>query len=257
MIAALVRIRLLETLAYRAEFLLWLVTLTMPLVMLVFWRSVAQDGAFHGYTPEDFNVYYLAVLVCTLLTNCNSVWEVNEDIRTGELSFWLMRPVHPFVNYMTITFAELGLGLLVALPVFFLALGMGGDGPPREWLRFALLPPALLGGLLINQAIHLLIGSLGFWIERSLVVHKLYATASAVLSGYMFPLAFLPDRAKDMADLLPFRFVIALPVELFTGKVSLDEAIGLMAWQALLVAVLFAAALLVWRRGVRRYSAFG
>ena len=54
MIVAMVRIRIKETLAYRAEFLLWLVTLTLPLVMLVFWRSVAHEGAFKGYTPADF-----------------------------------------------------------------------------------------------------------------------------------------------------------------------------------------------------------
>lgn len=255
MIFALVRIRFLETLAYRAESLLWMLTLTMPLVMLVLWRSVAQDGTFHGYTPEDFNVYYLAVLVATLLTGCNSVWEVSEDIRTGGLSFWLMRPMHPFSHYLAVTFAELGLRLLVALPILASVFAMNISGYSSDLVRLVILLPAFLNGLLINQAIHLLTGSLSFWMERSLVVHKLYVAASAVLSGYMFPLAFLPDWAERIAVLLPFHFIISLPVEILTGKVA--APVEMVMWQTVLVIVLLSVAGFVWRRGVQRYSAFG
>jgi len=254
-IFALIKIRFLETLAYRAESFLWMVTLTMPLVMLVLWRSVAEDGTFHGYTPEDFNIYYLAVLVATLLTGCNSVWEVSEDIRTGGLSFWLMRPMHPFTHYVAVTFAELGLRLLVALPILAIALAMSLGSSSLNLTRLALLVPAFLNGLLINQAIHLLTGSLSFWMERSLVVHKLYVTACAVLSGYMFPLSFLPGWAEHVALLLPFRFIIALPVEILMEKVA--APVEMVIWQTALAVALLSVAGLVWRRGVNRYSAFG
>ncbi|NHB92772.1 ABC transporter permease [Photorhabdus cinerea] len=257
MIFALIKVRLLETFSFRAEFLLWLVTLSMPLIMLVFWRSVTQEGSFQGYTLEDFNLYYIAVLVTTILTSCNSVWEINENIRLGELSFWLMRPIHPFINYLAITFAELGLSLIVALPILILALTMSLHNQSFSLLQLVLLVLALLGGFLINQTIHLLIGSLTFWIERSLVVHKVYVAASSVLSGYMFPLAFLPEWAGRIANWLPFRFVIALPVEILTGKHTLLVAAQWVALQFMVVALLFAAALFVWRQGVRRYLAFG
>ncbi|CAJ0998095.1 hypothetical protein NVIRENTERO_03164 [Sodalis praecaptivus] len=58
------------------------------------------------------------MLVTTILTSCNSVWKMNENIRLGDLSFWLMRPVHPFINYGAITLAELGLSFIVALPLY-------------------------------------------------------------------------------------------------------------------------------------------
>ncbi|MER2473957.1 ABC transporter permease [Photorhabdus laumondii] len=257
MLFALIKVRLFETFSFRAEFLLWLVTLSMPLIMLVFWRSVTQDGSFQGYTAEDFNLYYVAVLVTTILTSCNNVWDINENIRLGELSVWLMRPIHPFINYLAITIAELGLSLIIALPIFILALIMSLQSQPLNLPQLGLLALALSGAFLINQSIHLLIGSLTFWIERSLVVHKIYVAASSVLSGYMFPLALLPEWAGQIANWLPFRFVISLPVEILIGKHSLFVAAQWVACQFALVALLFAAAFFVWRRGVRRYLAFG
>lgn len=257
MMLALIKIRLLQTFAFRAEFLLWLLTLTLPLIMLFFWQAVAQDGTFHGYTREDFNLYYLAVLVTTILTSCNSVWEMNESIRLGELSYWLMRPVHPFINYGAITLAELILSLIVALPLLLLAATIPIPRNPLSLEHGLLLLLATAGGLLLNQTIHLLIGCLTFWMERSLVIHKVYAAASSVLSGFMFPLTFLPDWAGRVARWLPFRFVISLPVEIMTGRHSSQGAAFWVTVQAIMVAALYAVALLVWRRGIRRYTAFG
>ncbi|BET95921.1 ABC transporter permease [Xenorhabdus taiwanensis] len=257
MIFALIKTRLFETFSFRAEFLLWLVTLSMPLIMLIFWRAVTQNSPFQGYSSEDFNLYYVAVLVTTILTSCNSVWEINENIRLGELSFWLMRPIHPFINYLAITIAELILSLIVAIPILILALVMSFLSQPFTLPQVGLFILALLGAFLINQSIHLLIGSLTFWIERSLVIHKMYVAASSVLSGYMFPLTFLPEWVEKIATWLPFRFVISLPVEILTGKHSLLIAAQWVTLQFILVAMLGATALFVWRQGVRRYLAFG
>ncbi|MEN3262783.1 ABC-2 family transporter protein [Sodalis endosymbiont of Spalangia cameroni] len=208
---------------------------------------------------EFFEVplYYLAVLVTTILTSCNSVWEMNENIRLGDLSFWLMRPVHPFINYGAITLAELGLSLIVALPLLLLAFTLPTARNTFSWQQSLMLLCAFTGGLLLNQAIHLLIGCLTFWMERSLVVHKVYAAASSVLSGFMFPLTFLPDWAGRVARWLPFRFVISLPVEIFTGKHSPLAAAFWLTVQAIMVAALYIAAMGVWRLGIRRYTAFG
>ena len=41
----LLRIGVAETVAYRAEFLVWILTTTLPLVMLGLWTSVAARGA--------------------------------------------------------------------------------------------------------------------------------------------------------------------------------------------------------------------
>ncbi|OWQ86224.1 hypothetical protein CDN99_20530 [Roseateles aquatilis] len=256
MIRTLARIRFAEVLAWRTEFLLWLMTLTMPLIMLALWRAVTRDGAFGGYTSSDITAYFLGVLAVVLITECNLVWNLNEDLRTGELSFWLLKPAHPLINYLAITLAEVPARLLVAAPVVIAALLQSTGGAPlaQRLPSFAL---ALVLALGINQAIQIIIGCLGFWISRSIMVFKLYETVGSVLSGYLVPLSFLPGAMADVAAYLPFRFVLSLPVEMLLGRHDAATAAYWLAVQALMFVVLNALALWTWKLGVRRYAAYG
>ena len=54
----LLRIGVAETVAYRGEFLVWMLTSTMPLIMLGLWTSVADEGPFQDYTSAHFVAYY-------------------------------------------------------------------------------------------------------------------------------------------------------------------------------------------------------
>ena len=58
----MLRVGLAETIAYRAEMIVWILTTTMPLVMLALWTSVAAEAPFAGFTELDFVAYYLAAL---------------------------------------------------------------------------------------------------------------------------------------------------------------------------------------------------
>ena len=256
MIGTITRVRFAEVIAWRTEFVLWLMTLTMPLIMLVFWRAVARDGSFGGYDAAALSAYFVAVLAIALLTECNAVWNINEDIRTGILSFWLVKPVHPLVGYVAMTLAELPMRLIVAVPVMVLALAWS-EGAMPLYQRIAFGTLAILGGLAINQAIQIIVGSLGFWITKSVMVHRMSETIGGVLSGFMFPVTFLPDGVRDVALWLPFRFIISLPVEIFTGHHHANSAWRLLAAQLGMCVLLNIVALAVWRRGVRRYEAYG
>jgi len=56
---------------------------------------------------------------------------------------------------------------------------------------------------------------------------------------------------------LPFRYMLAFPVELVTGTLSRGEALRELAVQWAFVAVLLGAAAGMWRLGMRRFSAAG
>ncbi|HVV81815.1 MAG TPA: hypothetical protein VHE35_02005, partial [Kofleriaceae bacterium] len=58
----MLRVGLAETIAYRAEMIVWILTTTMPLVMLALWTSVAAEAPFQQFTQADFVAYYLGAL---------------------------------------------------------------------------------------------------------------------------------------------------------------------------------------------------
>ena len=96
----LIRVGMVEAIAYRAEMVVWLLTTTMPLVMLGLWTSVADEAPFRAWATRDFVAYYLVALVVRNLTSNWVAWQISEEIRTGAVSGRLLRPIHPFLGYL-------------------------------------------------------------------------------------------------------------------------------------------------------------
>jgi ABC-2 type transport system permease protein len=86
---------------------------------------------------------------------------------------------------------------------------------------------------------------------------QMYYVLVLFLSGQVAPISLFPAPVQLAANVLPFRWMIAFPVELLLGRVSPHDAtIGfavLLAW----LAVGLAALRLTWRLGLKQYSAVG
>ena len=95
----LLRVGVAETVAYRAEFLVWILTTTQPLIMLGLWTSVAREAPFHDYSSSRFVAYFLAMLIVRQLTGNWVAWQVSEEVRSGQMAMRLLRPIHPFFAY--------------------------------------------------------------------------------------------------------------------------------------------------------------
>ena len=112
----MLKIGLAETVAYRAEFVVWMLTTTLPLIMLGLWTSVAREAPFAQFGQREFVAYYVAALVVRNLTGSWVVWQMSDEVRRGMLSFRLLRPVHPFFAYAATHLSSVPMRGLVALP---------------------------------------------------------------------------------------------------------------------------------------------
>lgn len=258
-IPTLLRIGIAETIAYRAEFLVWMLTTTMPLVMLGLWTSVAAEGPFRGYAEADFVAYYLLALIVRNLTSSWVVWQINEEIRRGALSMRLLRPIHPFVAYAATHVAAVPLRALVAMPIaVIMLLTSARDVLTGDATRLALFVPSVILAWALTFALMLAIGALAFYLDKSMSIMDVYFGVFAVLSGYLLPLPLLPDWLAEIARWAPFRFMLSAPIELVT-RADLDTggALQLVAAQAGWAVMMGAVALALWRAGVRRFEAVG
>ncbi|HEY4769898.1 MAG TPA: ABC transporter permease, partial [Myxococcales bacterium] len=75
-----------EAVAYRAEFLIWMFSTNMPLVMLAIWAAAARSGPVGSYSQEGFAAYYLAALLVRLMTGAWVVWAMTMEIRDGTMA---------------------------------------------------------------------------------------------------------------------------------------------------------------------------
>jgi ABC-2 type transport system permease protein len=254
----LFKVGLAEIVAYRAEFLVWILTTNMPLVMLAIWHAVAADGPVAGFDQRGFTAYYLGVLAVRLLTSTWVVWQMSMEIKDGTLSSRLLRPIHPIFAYAAQHLAGVPMRAIVISPILVIMGFAAGDrialGDPRIAAAFA---ASLLGAWLLIFFTMVLVGALAFFVDSAIAVFELWLAVHAIFSGYLIPLEAMPWWIGRAAAVLPFRFMLGFPVELMIGHLGARAAFGQLAVQWGYVLLLFACAMSVWRAGLRRFNAFG
>jgi ABC-2 type transport system permease protein len=254
----MLRIGFAEMVAYRAEFLVWILTTNMPLVMMALWNAVAADGPVGRFGQRELNSYYLAVLVVRILTSSWLVWELTMDIRQGRLASRLLRPLHPLLAYSAQHLAAVPMRALVVSPlVVILLIMMGGDLPLLEPWRLAVFVASLVGAWLLLFLTMVSIGSLAMFVESALSIFELWLGVHFVLSGYLVPIELLPAWAVQVSRALPFFYMLGFPVETAVGLLDRGAALQALAVQWAYVAGMLVVALTIWRLGMKRFVAFG
>jgi ABC-2 type transport system permease protein len=254
----LLRLGFAEMVAYRAEFLVWILTTNMPLVMMALWTAVAADGPVQGFGQQEFVSYYLATLVVRIATSSWMVWELTMDIRQGRLATRLLRPLHPLFAYSAQHLAAVPLRLLVVSPLVVLLVVTGGQELPLgDPARLGIFVASMAGAWLLLFFTMVLIGSLAMFVDSALSIFEIWLGVHFILSGYLIPLDLLPGAIREVAYALPFRYMLGFPVETMIGLLDVREALRELGIQWLYVAGMFVVTMAVWRAGMRRFVAFG
>ncbi len=257
-VRAVARVAFAAAVAYRSQFLVWILATNTPLVMLALWSSVAREAPFGQFGQRAFVAYFLVTRIVRLLTGTWVVWEMNMEIRDGSLSQRLLRPVHPFLVYAIDNLAAVPLRALVSLPVAVIVLTTVArhelTADPVLWL---VTPLAVLGAWLISFSAMLAIGALGLFWESSIALWDLWFSLYFVFSGYLFPLALFPRALGRWVAASPFPYTLAFPVETMLGMTSRADALTGLGKQWAYGIGFLALALVIWRRGLVRYAAYG
>lgn len=266
----LLRIGLAEAVAYRTEMLVWMLTLTMPLVSMVLWSSAAQ-GTRLG--PEqlgsaELTAYFLITLLLRLLTGSWVLWQVSEDIRSGTLGQRLLRPVSPLLVYTAEQLAPLPLRAALVLPLSLILLATQARAQLTSdpWLITAFVV-ALPGAWAINFLTMVLLGMMAFYIDSAAGLFYAWMGLYTLFSGYLMPLSLFPLWLQKVSDVLPFRYMLDAPVKMLLGwpiaggardtALGRGQALTSLGIEYAYVALLTLLVMLLWRRGLRRFAAFG
>lgn len=254
----LLRVGFAEAVAYRAEFVVWVLAYTTPVIMLALWGSVARDAPVGRFGVEEFRAYFLATLLVRLSSGAWVVWEMNAEVRQGTLQARLLRPLHPLIAYLAENIAALPLRFAMTLPICaaFLAI-FGPVALTRDPLQAALVPLTLAGAFLLTFLPMACIGTLSLFWESSLALYDVWLGLYTVLSGYVMPLELFPGFLGRLVGYLPFRQSLAFPVENVLGLISREQMLRDLALQWAWVLVFALLSNLLWRVGIRRFGAFG
>lgn len=247
-------------LQYRASLLIWLIgTILEPVIYLVVWSTVANasGGSIGGYTAGDFAAYYIVVMIVDHLTFTWIMWEYDYRIRLGQLSTMLLRPIHPVHEDIADNITYKVLTLFVLIPVTALLVWL--FDPTFDTMIWAVVAfvPALILSFFIRFLLGWTLAMTAFWTTRTSALNNSFFVVELFLSGRIAPLTVLPAGLRALATILPFRWTLSFPVELFLGRLTQQEALIGLGMQLLWLGICLAGMRLIWRAGVRKYAAFG
>jgi ABC-2 type transport system permease protein len=254
----LLRVGVADALAYRAEFFVWVLAYTMPIIMLALWSSVAREGKLGRFGEEEFEGYFFATLLVRLSTGAWVIWELNAEVRLGTLQTRLLRPIHPLLAHLVENVAALPMRIVMVLPIALIfVLIFGPVSFSSDPVQLALAPLSLAGAFLLTFLPMACIGTLSLFWESSVSIYEVWLGLYTVLSGYVMPLELIPGRFGQLVAYLPFRQCLAFPVENMLGLISRQQSLYDLAlqWSWVLVFSLLAQA--TWRVGMRRFGAYG
>jgi viologen exporter family transport system permease protein len=233
--------------------------LTEPIIYLVVWSTIArsQGGEVGGYTPGAFAAYYI---VWTLVRQMNIVftpygWEWR--IREGQLSGALLRPVHP-IHYDLAEIAGWKVVVIVMwLPIALVLSLIFHPSIHPTGLGVGVFAFAIWGAYLIRSMNLWLLGMITFWTTRVSAIFELYFALELLLSGRLVPLSLMPAWVRGVAAFLPFKWTFGFPIEALIGQLNTGQLFFGLAMQAMWVTLGALAVRLMWRFGVRRFTAVG
>lgn len=249
-----------KNLAYRAANLAGIATnLFFGAVYVLVYRALfIGRGEVGGFTVNDTVTYAVIAQSLLMVMSAFGNRELSEAIVRGTIAVDLARPID-FYGY----WAAVDLGRAVyyfffrAIPTYLLGALLFGAKKPADLRTWALFFAALVLGMSVSFAFRFVTNSLAFWTSDARGVLYLANTIIMFFSGFIVPLNFFPPWLADIAQVLPFRGLAQVPINVYLGKLSAGELALFAFQQAAWLIVLVLGGRFMVTRMVRRVTLAG
>jgi ABC-2 type transport system permease protein len=266
---AIFRVSLAERMTYRGDFLLATIFRFLPMVTtILLWQAIYRgagrmDSDLEGFRYNDMIAYLLLTHISRMFSSMPGLAAgIAREVREGTLKRYLLQPIDMIAYLLTYRvahkFAYIATSFLPYALLFLVcqvSMGIFDKFPdPATLGAYAL---SLILAFLVGFYFEASVGMVGFWFLEVTSLLYIVMTLNFFISGQMLPLDLLPQPWSGLLKVLPFQYMAYFPAVVFLGKVKGAE-LGLLLLGELLWAVVFMVlARVLFRMGLRRYSAFG
>jgi ABC-2 type transport system permease protein len=255
---ALIKGLWLSWLQYRSFFFIlafgWMIP---PLIYLLVWSTAAGEKTIAGMNRGEFVAYYLILIIVNQVTYAQTNWTVGDLIRYGQMNRVLLRPLPPIFDALSSEIAGKVVYLVFDVPVVILLALILHPELQLTLINGLAFIPALFLAWALRFFWGYWLALLAFWATRADALLALQDSFIFLLAGQVAPIALLPAALQTLAKLLPFRYMLAFPVEIMTGQLDTTGLMVGFAIQSFWLVVAISLYAFLWRTGLRRYSAIG
>ncbi len=246
---------------YRLNFILWRLRVFINLLVVYFiWRSITAGSlTVFNYTQSMIFTYVLLANFVASLVFSTQTQDVATDIRSGNLSNFLLRPFSYF-SYLAArdsadkalniiySIAEIGLLYVVLRPPIVVQTNI---------VTLVLFISAITAAVGLYFCLNVIMGSIGFWSSEVWAPRFLILILVQYLSGWFFPLNIFPERIFSIFMATPFPYMLFFPLQIYLGQLSSVQVATGFSIMTVWLGIFVALTVFVWRRGLMVYEAYG
>jgi len=251
-----------SNLIYRWNFLLRVLVSFVPLLGSVFLWGAVFNGrhALAGYTFNAMVAYFITLIVLDTLTVPNEDdFQIAEDIREGRINALLLKPLdYRLYRFHLYAAARLVHATFALVPLALAMIWLGHYYNGLPWLtEMPLALAASVGAALIQFFFCFTLAMIAFWILDIGSVTFIIYSVEFLLGGHIFPIDAMPLWLQAICLRLPFAYETYFPAAILIGHVHGIALASGFAWQWFWVAFFFVLSGVLWKRGLRQYTAVG
>lgn len=219
-------------------------------VFISVWASIGASRSLGEYGTDGMITYvaFNQAFICVTMFVTNGLG-LDREVRTGQISLDLMRPVHLFPHLVYRECGQLLYQLLyktvplfalysLTLPVLF----------PANWYAWPLSFTAVALSAYMNICINYMIGAASLWSTEARWLYWVSISASSFLAGGMIPIEWLPRWLQLVSSWTPYPYMQYVPARLFLGMESGYALLPSAVWCATLTLASFGMTALVRRK---------
>jgi ABC-2 type transport system permease protein len=248
---------------YRFNFIMWRVRSVIQLLVVYFlWLAIFKEGGtIASYDKQTMLTYILGTAVLRSFVLGSRSIDIGQEIASGDLSNYLIKPLNYFANWLSRDFADKALNLIfvvVELTILVFILKPTLVLQSQFFYISSFFIAAVLA-MLIYFFLSFLISSITFWYPEhdGWPARFLASVIIEFLSGGLFPLDIFPQAAFKVLRLLPPAYFLFYPLQVYLGRLSVQEVFLTIAVMVIWLGLLIKTAQLVWHKGLKTYAAYG
>ena len=244
-----------EQIFYKGAFVAKLFSKIVYLYLqLSIWNALFSTGSQidSALSREETICYVTVATIISSFMECNTIEWVNNQIRTGNISIELIRPI----RYRVMLFSRhLGSSIL-KLALFTLPLCVIVKVFVKEvYLCDAQIVLGLVSvvfAFFIQFLYSLLIGLLAFWLIVTWPINMFLDAIYKLLSGMWIPVTLFPTFLKKVSMFLPFSAIYSIPVNTLTSSMSQIALLSKLGVQVVWIVILIVLNEIIWIVGNRK-----
>lgn len=251
-----------EYFVYRLNFLLWRFrSLVFTASLLFFWLAVyGRNQEIFGYQKSQMLTYLLGVVILEGIVLASRTADLAGQIRNGEISKFIIMPISLFKFLLARDFVDKSLNLFFVIFEIVFAIKLLQTPLYLQKNVFLLIIFFLhvFISLALSFFLSIIINALAFWTEEVWSTRWLLGVIlQNFLAGVIFPIDVLPNWLAKIILLTPFPYLIYSPLKIWLGQMTTPAVFKSILISLFWLVILFFLMRFMWRRGIRKYGAYG